>query len=707
MKTVFPKNFLDLCVISFILSSLLYCKLMVMKKYILHSLLLFAFLFSSLLSQGQSVQLTYKTKGKSASRVNISLSDNQGREDITPVDFQKNNNLYFVITAVSTAKKEYFKDNDISDYFSKIDIRQNDEKIKQNGLPISFSDEKGRFNRIIISFDKDKIKLYEPFTFINRIGESEKVWIKENFLPSYDEYSNIFNDGKSYLKGKQYTEAFKTFLKIINEANANPVVGSFSFYKRSIPELAEQAIKGYLDSLTTAYSETQKHFSKTNSKAGLDSCESIATAFKKRAPLFLNYLQSALPGTKKQKNYFEKIRQEISDKYQADLQTFKKENLTLLEHGNYSTYKFYLFVDVLSRMLCHTDSLQIIQGKEPLDLNTLDDLPQKKGELINTGWMGQFKTLVELLNDNIEKKKAIFNTTVLTNLNAQDSLERQPYYEIFSAFNSLGNNTGAFYNSLNQALIKCSDPELLNDIDLWLVSYKMTKEGLNENNVASINKGIIAIKNGQWSEAENIFNILKRQSNENPVPWFYSATIQYHQNQVFSAQAQFSRALELYPYYLAPHQFIFNIMLAQKQYNDLLNHADKAIATFNIWYYHYMKAVALLNLQRTNDAITEIQSQCIPMNKWDTKQYYLLGDAYLKQNNFDQAKAAYTMTREINPFSESKLFDDKMRALIKQQQDYAQKQQEAALKKQQEALQKQQEQNKKENDTVTQKGGGS
>lgn len=668
-----------------------------MKKYILHSLLLFAFLFSSLFTWGQSVQLTYKTKGKSTDRVNISLSDNQGREDISPVDFQKNNNLYFVITALSTAKKDYFKDNDISEYFSKIAIRQGDEKINQSGLPISFSDDKGRFNRIIISFTKDKIKLYDSFVFVNNIGVSEKIQIKENFLPSYDKYAHIFKTGKSLLDEKQYTEAFKTFQKIINGAKKSPEIKSFSFYKNSVSELTEKTIKGYLDSLTTVYSQKQTQFSKTKSKAALDSCESVAVAFKNRSPLFISYLQSPLPDTKKQKNYFEKTVREINDKYLDDLETFKKQNLALLEHGNYSTYKFYLFVDVISRMLCHTDSLQIIQGKEPLNLKTLDDLPQKKDELVNTGWMDEFKTLTELLNDNIEKKKTIFDASVLSNLKSQDSLERQPYYEIFSAFNNLGDNPLLFYKELNQALVKCSDNTLLNDIDLWLVSYKMTKEGLNENNVASINKGILAIKNGQWKEAENIFNILKRQSNENPVPWFYSATIKYHQNQAFSAQAQFSRALELYPFYLAPHQFIFNILLAQKQYNDLLAHADKAMATFNIWYYHYMKAVALLNLQKTNDAISEIQNQCIPLNKWNTKQYYLLGDAYLKQNNFDQAKAAYKMTREINPFSESKLFDDKMRDLIKQQQEYNQKQQDA--------LQKQQEQIKKQNDTITQKGG--
>ncbi len=652
-----------------------------MKKP-LYSLLLVAFLFLTVDASGQSTQLVYKTKGRTSYRVNIALSNDMGREGLSPEEFQKNENLYFLITAAAS-KKKYFKDGDLSEYFSKIVIHQDGSRIEQNGAPSSFSDKKGKLNRIIISFAKDKIKLYEPFSFVNEIGESPKIKIKETFLPSYTRYHKLFKQAQALLSSKQFTDAFKTLSQIGNDAQNNPAISSFSFFKNVTQDLSMQAVKGYVDSISVIFSQKEKQFTTAKTKPALDACDSVLKAFNNQASIFKSYLKSASPGIDKLNAYFDKTDQSINSSYQADRLIFKKANMMLLENSNYSEYKFYLFVDVMSRMLCQTDSLQIIQGLKLLDLKTLDEIPQKKKELTNTGWMNEFKTLISFLNDNITEKKMIFDASLLSNLKHQDTLEQQPYYEIFSAFNSLDDNPGKFYSSLNNALVKCSDSTLLNDIDMWLVSYKMTREGIEAENVTGINKGIAAIKEGQWGDAENIFNILKRQINQNPVPWFYSAAIQYHQNQSFSAQAQFARALELYPHYLAPRQFIFHILSSQKQYSDLLVQADTAISFFNIWYFHYVKAEALQDLNRTNEAVTEILTKCIPMNKWDTKQYYLLGDAYVKLNDFNKAKAAYMKTREIDPFSGSKFFNDKMETLIKKEQVY-QKRKQNQLKKEQE-----------------------
>jgi tetratricopeptide (TPR) repeat protein len=674
-----------------------------MKKT-LYPLLFLAFIFSTIGAKGQSTQLVYKTKGKTAYRVNIALSDDMGHENISPEAFQNNDNVYFVITSTSSSKKDYFKDNDITDYFSKITIHQDGERVQQSKAPSSFSDEKGKMNRVIISFSKDNVKLYEPFSFVNDLGESPKIKIKEAFLPSYERYNKLFEEGKTLLSGKQYTDAFKTLSQIGNDAQSNPAISSFSFYKNAMEDLSMQAVRGYADSISAVFSQKEKQFTTAKTKPALDACEAVLNAFNSQASLFQAYLNSAVTGVDKLKVYFNKIDHDMNSSYQNDRQVFKKANMALLESSNYTEYKFYLFVDVLSRMLCQTDSLQIIQGLKPIDIKTLNNLGQKKEELSNTGWLNEFKTLISFLNDNITQKKMIFDGSILSNLKRQDTLEHQPYYEIFSAFNSLDDNPGKFYTALNNALVKCTDSTLLNDIDTWLVSYKMTHEGIESGNVSGINKGIIAIREGQWNDADNIFNILKRQANQNPVPWFYSAVIQYHNNQVFSAQAQFARALELYPHYLAPRQFIFHILNSQKQYSNLLTQADTAIYSFNIWYFHYMKALALLELNRTTDAINEVLSQCIPMNKWDEKQYYLLGDAYIQVNNFNKAREVYMHTREIDPFSGSKFFNDKMKMLIKKEQDYHAKIKQEQLKKEQEQQeQMKQEQMKKAQPADTQK----
>ncbi len=674
-----------------------------MKKT-LYSLLFFAFLLSTLGANGQSTQLVYKTKGKNAYRVNFALSSDLGQEGISPETFQNNDKLYFVITSASSSKKVYFRDGDISDYFSKIAIHQDGAKVQQSGAPSSFSDEKGKMDRVIISFSKDDIKLYEPFSFVNEYGVSPKIRIIEDYLPSYEKFHRLFQQGQRLLKDKQFTSAFRIFSQILNDTQNNPAIASFSFYNDATGEMSMQAVRGYADSISGVFSEKEKQFSSMKTKPALDACDSVLRVFNDRAALFQPYLNSTVAGVDKVKSYFNKIDHDMNSSYQNDRQVFKKANMALLESSNFTEYKFYLFVDVLSRLLCQTDSLQIIQGLKPIDIKDLNDLPQKKEELANTGWLNEFKTLISFLNDNITQKKMIFDASILTNLRRQDTLEHQPYYEIFSAFNSLDDNPGKFYSLLNNALVKCTDSTLMDNLDMWLVSYKMTREGIESNNVSGINKGILAIKDAQWSDADNTFNILKRQTNQNPVPWFYSAVIQYHNNQVFSAQAQFARALELYPHYLAPRQFIFQILESQKQYSSLLTQADTALYSFNIWYFHYVKALALLDLNRTEDAINEVQTQCIPLNKWDEKQYYLLGDAYIQMNNFNKARDAYMHTREIDPFSGSRFFNDKMKMLIKKEQDYYAKRKQEQMKKEQEQQeQMKQEQMKKEQPADTQK----
>ena len=673
-----------------------------MMKNNIYALIIIFFLFLTIGAQGQTTQLTYKTKGKTAYKANIALSNDSGNEKLSPEEFQQSDNLYFILTPASSSRKDFFKDNDVSDYFTTISLYQNGNKIVQNNVPNSYSEDKKKIDRVIISFPKDQVKLYEPFSFKNSLGESGKIQIKETFLPSYAHYQKLFDQAESLLKSKQYTQAFKTLSQIRKDAREKPEVSSFSFYKKTMQSATEASVRGFLDEMNTAYAEKQKQFTENKSKETLDACGAVLENFKETAPPFQSYLESAPEGMDKLKSHFEKVSQEIKDKYESDRKEFKKAKMALLEEGNYTTYKFYLYVDVISRMLCQEDALQTVQGLRPLDMKTLDEMPDKRDELVSTGWMDDFTTLVSFLNDNIARDKKVVSAAVLSNLNAQDSLEQQPYFEIFNAFNHLDSNPGIFYSSMNRALVKCSDYTLLNNIDMWLVSYKMTQEGINKESVANINKGIISIKSGQWKTAETIFNILKRQSNENPVPWFYSAVIQNHHNRVFSAQAQFSRALELYPHYLAPRQYLFEILSQQKEYTDLLSRADSAIAAFDIWYFHYVKAIALLNLKRTNEAVDEIKTKCIPLNKWDTKQYYLLGDAYLTQNDFDKAKAAYTITREIDPFSNPKLFDTKMKTLIKMQQQYVKRETERLRQKEeklkQEQIQKklQEEQNKKE-----------
>ncbi len=630
------------------------------------SLLFFCFLASGLTSFGQSTNLIYKKKGKTVHRVVLTITNDAGLKNMNPVDFKKSDNLYFIITPEPTARKQYFKNSYIEDYFLQISIEQDGNKLIQNGSPVQLTTG-DKITGVILSFSKKDLQLYSAFHFVNKIDKSRPVTIREIFYPSFDKYKKVFGEARKLMGNNGYISAFNMLYQIEKDAQSNPEIKAYSFYDKATIDLPKQAIKNYTDTLYNVFLQKHEIFLKQKSKPLLDSCNAVLQTFIRGLTIFQPYLQIKEDGIPQLKAQVLKIRNIMDSKYNADKRILKQSSMALLETGNYSNYKFFLFVDVLSRMLTHIDSLKIINGITLLDLNVLNKFPEKTEELVNTGWFNDFKNLVDFLNDNIKHQKIIFNPTILSHLKQMNSTEWQPYFEIFNAFNSLYSNPQIFYPNINRAIVKCTDSTLLRNMDTWLVSYKISHEGIDKKYVTEINRGIRQINNDQWTKAENTFNIIKRQVSTIPAPWFYSAEIKFHQNEVFSAEAQFSKALELYPHYLSPRLFIFKSLLSEKRYPDLLANADTAIFSFNIWYFHYNKAIALFHLKRYKDCINELLTNCISINSWDLKQYYLLGDAYLHLKDFEKAKEAYMKTRKIDPYSNSKYFNGKMQNLFKRQ----------------------------------------
>lgn len=643
--------------------------------------ILFAFLISGFASRSQTMKIIYKKRGNTGHPAILTFTDNAGHKTLQPADFDKSEDLYFTITPDILAKRNYFKENDIPEYFNGISIEQDGQELKQNNNPDKLIGNSGKITSVIISFPKSGLKLYQSFTFITTVDTSLPFTINEIYYPSYKKYKDVVTEAQDLMNSKKYLAALNKLNQVETQSKKNPEIMVFSFYNKATIELPKQAIESLTDSLYKKFSVQHDLFLKKKSKRLLDSCNVILQTFLQAEAIFQPFLQTKQDGIPKLKAHVLQARKTMVSKYNAGKQTLKQSAMALLETGDYSNYKFLLFVNVLNRMLCHIDSLKIINGITPLNINFLNSLPEKTTELVSTGWFNDFKNLIELLNDNIKYQKFIFNPDVLSHLKLIDSQEPQPYFEIFSAFNSLENNPRNFYTSMDRAIVKCTDSTLLSNMNLWQVSYKITHEQINSRYVSEINKGIRQINNNQWADAENTFNITKRQTNTIAAPWFYSAVIKYHKNEPFSAKAQLDKAQKLYPHYLAPRQFIFKQLLAENNYPNLLVKADSAISSFNIWYFHYIKAFSLFKLNRSHDCIKELLTQCIPMNRWNLDEYFLLGDAYLHLRNYEKAKEAYMKTREIDPYANSKFYNDKMDGLFKQQRAYPPKTQGATVTK--------------------------
>ena len=433
-------------------------------KNLFNSLLIFSFLASGLTSFGQSTSLIYKKKGKLVHRVVLTISNDAGRKNLNPVDFKKSDNLYFIITPEPTAKKQYFKNSYVEDYFLQISIEQDGNKLTQNNPPVQLT-EGDKITKVILSFPKKDIKLYSAFQFVNKIDKSSPVTLKEIFFPSFDKYKKVFGEAQEMMGNKKYISAFDILYKIEKDAQSNPEIKAYSFYNKATIELPKHVIKYYTDSLYNIFLKKHKIFLKQKSKPLLDSCNSILQTFIRGTATFQPYLQTKEDGIPNLKAQVLKIRNKMDSKYNADKRILRQSSMALLETANYSNYKFFLFVDILSRMLVQTDSLEVIDGIVPLNINLLNKFPKKTEELVNTGWFNDFNVLVSFLNDNIKQQKVIFDPAIISHMKQLSSEEKQPYFEIFSAFNSLESDPNSFYTNMNQAIVKCTDSTLLRNMD--------------------------------------------------------------------------------------------------------------------------------------------------------------------------------------------------------------------------------------------------
>ena len=108
-------------------------------KNLLISLLFFSFLASGLTAFGQSTSLVYKKKGKTYYRVALTFTNDAGRKNLNPADFKKSDNLYFLVSPGPTARKQYFKNNDIENHFLQISIEQDGKKRTQPEYKVLFN----------------------------------------------------------------------------------------------------------------------------------------------------------------------------------------------------------------------------------------------------------------------------------------------------------------------------------------------------------------------------------------------------------------------------------------------------------------------------------------------------------------------------------------------------------------------------------------
>lgn len=612
----------------------------------------------------QQTDFSYKEKGKNQYTATLYFSDENGGEEVAPENFASYEDVYFTVKTNSGSEKEYFKEGDIEACFAEIKLVQNGKKIPLKKEPKVLRNSDEKINRVLLIFPKSEVKLYDPIVFVSTIDTSDAIAIRDKYYPTYNQYLPIYEDVMELRDRHKYVDSYNKMIKVVEDAKTNEEIAHLGFYPNLSNTMVANAILQKADTLEKLMEAVSSSFNKTLNKAGLKTMDSICDKMEEGKVVFTPYFEMGEAKSKICEETFVAKLDNVMKKRTESRELYKAKILGFLETGTYSEYKFSFYMDILVNMTTHLDTLGIISGMRELDISILDGMPAVKEELKMTNWLGDFQVLVEMLNMDIKARGKIFNDKIIENLQRQKVLEPQPYLQIFLAFNELSENRSTFVNYLKNALIYCTDENLMLHMEMWILSFNLSGANISSYTIEQMNKGIMLVNQQSWSEAEKIFSTITKQANTIAPPWFFLGKIQYKKDEIFTAEAKFNRALEIYPHYIAPRLFNFNMLFSQGRYEDLIKGVDEAILISDIWLYHFWKAKSLSGLEKPRLVIAEIREQCINLNPYSVEAYFLLGDAYVLLKDYDNAREAYQKTQEIDAYNAEDLFNEKMKALM-------------------------------------------
>lgn len=619
--------------------------------------------FAYMLSYGQTSTLLYKTKGKSTYGVDIAFADERGNTSLQPSEYFNYSDMYFVLTPTSTSPKGYFKKDYVNDILSKIYLNQNEKTLNQSNPPEITFNEDDKIAKVIIAFSKEGFRNYKAFSFKVNEFHSKEINLREEYFQSFVPQNKNYEQGLKKLKEEDFIGAYTDFMKIVDAANMSFEIKTFSFYGPVIITNIPQAIKLFIQAELENFNLSNNAFQNEMTLRKLKTCEAIVESVSKKISIFNSYLILEGVNIAESRDQISSFLNTLNQQKNENISAFEQDKMLFFKQGDYNNYKFNLFIDLISKLLIHKNLISSINKIEPLNLNILNYYPESKRELMGD-WEEQFKIFIDLINKNIDFYGYVFNKDVMDNLDSLRATQKQPYFEIISAFNSLNDDTDSFKLNLQTAIKKSSDESIIENIEYWLLSFRLTDEGINSAYITELNEGINLIRKEQFDRADDIFNLLMRIANQYAPVWYYTGLIKHNLGESFSAERFFAKALEVYPEYVAPRIFILKIFKNNKNYTQLLENTSIAIESLNTWTFRYKRASAFYKLDKFNEVIREITEECITLNSWDINQYFLLGDAYLAINNFEKAKEAYEKTLDINPFSsDTQSFDNRMKIL--------------------------------------------
>ncbi|MCD6329057.1 MAG: tetratricopeptide repeat protein [Candidatus Cloacimonetes bacterium] len=622
--------------------------------------LIFIFVFCTCVLFAQETNLLYKEKKtfppSKEKIISIHLCDIEGLEVLTAEEFNKTDTLYFCYQPMGTWN---FKNKELNNDLTAIHITHNGKSIQPQSI-IPKYDTNNKLYEVIAAFPRNEFELAMPFSFSNELGNSQPLTLPEKFWPDYEKYGQCYTRGAELADMQEYLESFSVLKCFLSN---KPEVEGLSFY-RLVMQLLKNDVKITVDSNQSDFNILKLNFMRSLSKDNLDKLSEIHEKSVIAQDSFLIYFEFVQ--TNESNMLKDKLSQLVTESgalLQKYIDEFKLQKLSIFENGHYSDNRYAFYIDLLCRMLCYTDSIHTIDSLHIINPSFADFFPEQRDRLALLEWLDDFLAGINLINSIIERDHYVLGDSAMLNLENQVMIEKQPYYEIIGAFNALGSKSiGDFAQKISDAFIKCTDGKLLDLLELQYLSYLATENNISSVVMKTINKGLMFEKQGNTSEAEQQYTKASMLASNYAPPQFYLGRIYHQKDEKYTAEIYFDKALTISPTYISPMKYRIDFLIEEENYELALEQVNSALESNPIWFFYFLKAKTLYNLQRYTEA-GDALNQAINLNGFNFDQYILLGDIYKGQGNLERARDAYGNAGKIDPTN--KIFTERMTSLKK------------------------------------------
>jgi Flp pilus assembly protein TadD len=240
-----------------------------------------------------------------------------------------------------------------------------------------------------------------------------------------------------------------------------------------------------------------------------------------------------------------------------------------------------------------------------------------------------------------------------------DSPDNAPaHYQLGVAFNGLGNFERA-EREWRQAV--STRPDLL-DAQNALAMMAMQKGDMAA--VASIGDDVVhsqpnvpdgyllraasEISQDRFVQAHADLDQVRKLAPDNPNLYIQTGSLQVAEHRLPEAESSYEQALKIDPTSLGALRGLLGVSILEKQPQKALARIDAQTAASNTSTYHYLRAMALLNLPDLAGGEKELQT-AIALDKSNIEAIEALGRVEVARGSLDQAIAVYQQAVADNP----------------------------------------------------------